>query len=197
MTKTLAVFNAKGGCAKTTSTMFIAQGLVQRGYSVRVLDLDPQNSAYQWAQKADMPFEVTPVATVSQLSMVRATEDVVVVDCSPAHAKLFDAMLEKADAFIVPMKATVLDAQQAVRIFGILASHDKKVLPLLSMIRWHSVAARQAQKMLERQMNSLFDEPSPVMRVRQLDYFANAGFRSIDKLLDYTDVVAQIEKEVL
>jgi len=42
---TITVANFKGGVAKTTSAVTLAQGLAMRGHRVLVLDLDPQGSA--------------------------------------------------------------------------------------------------------------------------------------------------------
>ncbi|WP_347250291.1 AAA family ATPase, partial [Zoogloea sp.] len=42
---TITVANFKGGVAKTTSAVTLAQGLSMRGHRVLVLDLDPQGSA--------------------------------------------------------------------------------------------------------------------------------------------------------
>lgn len=42
---TITVSNFKGGVAKTTSAVTLAQGLAMRGHRVLVLDLDPQGSA--------------------------------------------------------------------------------------------------------------------------------------------------------
>lgn len=44
MTRTIAFFNQKGGTAKTTSTLNVAAALVEQGYRVLVIDLDPQAS---------------------------------------------------------------------------------------------------------------------------------------------------------
>lgn len=46
--KTLAVVNQKGGVGKTTTTVCLGSALSHLGYSVLVIDLDPQMNATKW-----------------------------------------------------------------------------------------------------------------------------------------------------
>ena len=45
----IALANAKGGCGKTSSSMFLAAAAQRDGYSVEVWDTDPQATATSWA----------------------------------------------------------------------------------------------------------------------------------------------------
>lgn len=42
--KTIVFANHKGGCGKTTSTLNVADGLAREGFSVLVIDMDPQSN---------------------------------------------------------------------------------------------------------------------------------------------------------
>ena len=44
----IAIANAKGGVAKTTSSIYIASVIVSRGGRAVVYDADPQSSASLW-----------------------------------------------------------------------------------------------------------------------------------------------------
>lgn len=49
----IAIANAKGGVAKTTSSIYIASVIVSRGGRAVVYDADPQSSASLWAAAAE------------------------------------------------------------------------------------------------------------------------------------------------
>src|SRR3989344_5299246 len=51
--KIITVFNQKGGCAKTMTTMQVAGTLAHRGLKVLVADVDPQNTSTLWSMTAD------------------------------------------------------------------------------------------------------------------------------------------------
>ena len=52
--KIVTVFNQKGGCAKTMSTMQLAGAYGLRGLKVFVIDMDPQNTAALWYHQATL-----------------------------------------------------------------------------------------------------------------------------------------------
>jgi chromosome partitioning protein len=56
--KIVTVFNQKGGCAKTMTTMQLAGTLGLQGLKVFVVDMDPQNTAALWFHQAaaETPF---------------------------------------------------------------------------------------------------------------------------------------------
>ena len=61
----IAIANAKGGVAKTTSSIYIASVIVSRGGRAVVYDADPQSSASLWASAAEqtagpLTFDVLP-----------------------------------------------------------------------------------------------------------------------------------------
>jgi len=67
--KIITIFNQKGGCAKTMTTMQLAGTLGLRGLKVFVVDMDPQNTAALWFHEAnDEPFpaEVMSLAPLKE-----------------------------------------------------------------------------------------------------------------------------------
>ncbi|WP_157053145.1 ParA family protein, partial [Kocuria salsicia] len=90
----IAITNAKGGVAKTTTAIHLAAAL-ERNVSVSVWDSDPQGSACEWAASTaedgrPLPFDVIP-ANVATLKSQPATTDVVLIDTPPQQPQIMNA----------------------------------------------------------------------------------------------------------
>ena len=115
----LAVANIKGGVGKTTSSMYVAQTVVDRGGVATVYDADPQSSASLWADAArdngdELGFEVLPanLSTLSRLGRDERPGAWQIVD-APPQGKLLQAAIEAADFVLVPTSDSPMDLQQA------------------------------------------------------------------------------------
>ena len=91
--KVVTVFNQKGGCGKTMTSMQLAGTFAHRGYRTLVADVDPQNTAALWSLSAqpDTPFPASVVNLsplkehfVQKLLQVADNFDLIVIDCPPA-----------------------------------------------------------------------------------------------------------------
>lgn len=101
----IAIVNTKGGVAKTTTAIYTAAVLANRG-SVRVLDADKQGSASDWAARADedgvaFPFAVEPANSATLRRLVAST-DHTVIDTPPGDPGVIDDALRAADVAVVP-----------------------------------------------------------------------------------------------
>lgn len=115
----IAIANAKGGVAKTTSSIYIASVIVSRGGRAVVYDADPQSSASLWASAAEqtagpLTFDVLPAnqATLRQLAAGSDPDEWAIIDAPPQGPTL-DMAIKAADFVIVPASDSPMDLQQA------------------------------------------------------------------------------------
>jgi chromosome partitioning protein len=111
----IAVFGQKGGSGKTTICVHLAVAAQQDGEHVGVLDVDPQRSAYAWAQfrpkdkppaiascRSDQMSEYFAAAQKTELSLL-------LIDTAPhASVGVYDAV-KHADFLIMPCRPSILD----------------------------------------------------------------------------------------
>jgi chromosome partitioning protein len=154
--KIITVFNQKGGCAKTMTTMQLAGAFGLRGLKVFVVDMDPQNTAALWFHQStpEQPFpaEVMSMAPLKEafldkLGALAAKFDVIIIDCPPAlGSRVPWASLVASDLALIPVapvmdnvwaskqaEELVLEARQARVSKGI--NTELKAAYLLSMVR--------------------------------------------------------------
>lgn len=123
--KIVTIFNQKGGCAKTMSTMQIGGTWGMLGLKVCIIDMDPQNTAKLWSLQAapetPFPAEVLNFAPLGKHFIQKVEQlvdkyDVILVDCPPAIESLVPwTSLLIADYAVIPV-IPVLDNVWASKI---------------------------------------------------------------------------------
>lgn len=119
--KTLAIVSQKGGVGKTTIAVHIAVAAASAGYSVAIIDLDPQATAAQWsdwrnAGKGEGATE-NPVVVAAPHARLAATikeadkmgVDLVILDSPPAADSAAVAAAKMADLVLIPTRASAFD----------------------------------------------------------------------------------------
>jgi len=116
----VAVVNQKGGVGKTTTAMNLA-AVLARDRRVLVVDVDPQQTATDWAQVDEeaLPFDFATEADPAVLAQLRAAADydVIVADTpgSLEAGHVLGAILDSADYALVPIEPQAASVQPALR----------------------------------------------------------------------------------
>lgn len=159
----ITVFNQKGGCGKTTSSMHLAGTLGLRGFRTMLVDMDEQGTATRWAAQApeDDPFPAAVIGLApSGGAMHREVKkfvndyDFIVIDCPPAvHSPAPSSALLISDVAIIPVVPSPPDLWAAVAA-KTLAEHAQvqnetlQVRVLANMVQRRVSIAKQAIEIL-------------------------------------------------
>jgi chromosome partitioning protein len=147
MATLLCVANQKGGSGKTTTAMNLAGGLTLAGYTVQLVDADPQASATIWSLadgQNGLPFDVVTARQVrGQFAELGRSEqyEIVLVDCPPGVVDSQDAAgrtgreaIRSADAVLVPLGPTRMDFSSTSSFFRLLNSEREPGQRILVML---------------------------------------------------------------
>ena len=117
----IAFTNQKGGVGKTTLSVHVAAELARRGKRIKLIDMDPQHSALDWAEARDEAelkplFEVEgfPKPTLHKHIEVKAAGfDSVVIDVAPQVLALARSAMLSADLVLIPVQPSPYDVWAA------------------------------------------------------------------------------------
>jgi chromosome partitioning protein len=113
MTKTIAFLNQKGGVGKTTITSNIGEALKRSGFTVLLVDSDPQGSLRDWNEASQG--EVLPVVGLDRetlakdLDAIKSQYDFVLIDGAPQSGRLAAAAIKAADLVFIPVTPSPYD----------------------------------------------------------------------------------------
>jgi chromosome partitioning protein len=115
--QTISLLGQKGGTGKTTLALSLAVAAVQAGRTVAVIDLDPQASAGNWADRRAMK-EVPAVvsAHVPRLQSVIDTArqngvDLLLIDTPGKSEQTALAAAKAADLVLIPCRPQIYDIE--------------------------------------------------------------------------------------
>jgi chromosome partitioning protein len=171
--KTIAVLSEKGGAGKTTLAVHLATAAVLAGKSAVILDLDPQGSAYAWAQRRDTPPEaesIQPVALGGWLDKLKGAEaDYVILDTGRDANNAGYTAAKAADIILIPCRAGGFDFLALSRTLDLCQLVGKRPHVILNAIRPGSIRAVEDAR---EAFASLACELAPVVLHERADFRA-------------------------
>ena len=126
--------NTKGGAGKTTAVLIVATELQRMGYSVAVLDADPQHWISKWFEQlgANAPANLTVSSYVTSANLERHIRqwqhavDFVLLDLPGARSPLLAQALGYSQYVIIPIQGSAMDAQGGANVIELLQYLDEK-----------------------------------------------------------------------
>lgn len=210
---TITIANLKGGCGKTTSTVFLAEAVAATGLSVAVLDTDPQATAAQWAKRAadaGTPLaahygqpdydpgtgDPEPIGRAAGRLRASSGADVVIIDTPPGAGDrdITRAAVEASDGVIVPCRASIVEAQELRPMLRLADAAGRQAVVLRIAVDIRMSQAKAFGEVLSGAGIQFFRASIPY-NARMLE----AGGRRPDRLYGYQQVWAEIrgDDEVL
>lgn len=112
----ISLIAQKGGTGKTTLSLSLAVAAHQAGRTVVIIDLDPQASATNWADRREVGAPVAISAQASRLQSVIDTArengvDMLIIDTPPKSESASLAAARAADLILVPCRPQIYDLE--------------------------------------------------------------------------------------
>ena len=191
----LAVVNTKGGVGKTTTAIYVAAGLHRQDRTL-LIDADPQQSAYLWAEQDPIfPFTVIsrPMRDLHhRLSSLSRGYEHVIIDTPPGDSGIIGSAVMAADTVIIPASPTGLDLNRIMPTISLLASlepvHPVEVGVLLTRVRRGTLSARGVRDVLAETGLPVMDTEIPLAEM----YAGSFGTAPVD-LGRYDDLIRELK----
>ncbi len=128
----ISFVSPKGGVGKTTSALLLATELAEQGASrVTVVDADPNLPIAKWSKLPGVPSNMEVIADVGEATIVDAIDEArsrspfVIVDLEGAASSRVTHAVSMSDLVLIPIQASVLDADQAARAIKLIRMTGK------------------------------------------------------------------------
>jgi len=142
----IAITGDKGGVGKSTLAALLAEWLLHQGFSVQIIDTDPNQTTQTWVDKC----------TGFGRQISNSNADITIVDTAGTSGSSLTKYIRHADLIIVPFKPHVADLEVVVGWFLTLKeSLQSKVLFVPNM-----VSNTKEQKAGVAELESIISEES-------------------------------------
>jgi chromosome partitioning protein len=140
----ITVAQQKGGSGKTTMAVHLAVRFLSEGWSVAVLDTDPQGSLGRWFMarvdqtdgEPGMEFSTASAWGVGyEVGKLKRSHDLVVIDTPPKADSDLRPALREADLALVPVAASALDLWATESVLDLVDRTGRTALTVLNRAR--------------------------------------------------------------
>ena len=147
--KTIAIISQKGGAGKTTLALHLATASVLAGRNTAIIDLDPQASAANWADRRSEELPVVISAHASRLphEMKRVEEmggDILIIDTAPHSDSAALEAAKVADLVLVPCRPAILDIEAITNTLDLVKTTGTPIVVVLNAVAPQGTEASEA-----------------------------------------------------
>ncbi len=141
----ISILNPKGGSGKTTLTTNLARSLHERGFSVLIVDSDPQGSARDWHAASDNnPLPLVALDrpnNMKTLSSIAEAYDYVFIDGAAKLEDMIAAAIKAADIILIPVQPSPYDIWAASDLVDFIKARQEILngKPLASFVITRSI----------------------------------------------------------
>ena len=137
--KTIAIVSQKGGSGKTTLALHLAVASATSGRNTAVIDLDPQASSANWADRrtAELPVVLSAHASRLPHEIRRVQEtggEMLYLDTAPHSDSAALEAASAADLVLIPCRPAILDLEAITNTLRFLHTTGKPVAVVLNAV---------------------------------------------------------------
>jgi chromosome partitioning protein len=129
--KTIAMISRKGGSGKSTLTIHLAVAAQLSGLNVGIIDLDPQQSAAEWADEREEGPEVISGQATRLAKLLSAARnsgaDLILIDTPASNADVPQIAAHNADLCLIPCRASKPDVASNLATHSMATAANKPV----------------------------------------------------------------------
>jgi len=187
--------NLKGGVAKSTSAVYLAEGLARHGRTLLV-DADPQGTVLTWSELAGDGFP--PVVSLPTRDLRRRLRELakdyehVVIDTAPGNPAISRSAVLAADVVVIPTSPTLVDLDRLRPTLELLVEVEEQqpfqVRILLTRVRAGTISGRTAREFLADEVELPLFEATITLR----EFYGASFGLVIENLGEYADVVGEL-----
>lgn len=158
--KVITIAQQKGGAGKTTLAAHLSVAMMQRGFRVAVVDIDPQGSLSRWHDVREermgegytgLHFSALSGWRVgSEVNRLRRDYDVILIDSPPHVETEARTAIRAADLILVPVQPSPTDVWATQATVTLAQKEKKPVLTIMNRVNAKSkIAGRLRSELSE------------------------------------------------
>lgn len=149
--KTVAIISQKGGAGKTTLALHLATSAALEGLNTAIIDLDPQASAANWADRrsADLPVVLSAHASRLAHEMKRVEDmegELLIIDTAPHSDSAALEAAKAADLILVPCRPAILDIEAISNTLDLVRTTGTPVYVVMNAVAPQGNEAAEASE---------------------------------------------------